>query len=288
MSAAALSSEAGLPSPASLAERLAPVRTVGRVALACARNGARTQIADLAEKGGYRLKFPDMTGNTLQAVIVNTGGGVAGGDRVSVDVSAQPGAQVAVSTATAERIYRSIGPATEIDVRLSAAEGATLCWFPQATILFSGARLARRFTVDVNSSARLMMAEATVFGRIASGEIMGEGAFQDIWRIRRDERLLFAETTRLDGPLAEAMARPAVMGGARSTGLLLYVNADAEDACQRLRTALENAPAVHGVSAWRGMLVLRVLAAGLSDVHATLHRAIETLTPEALPRSWSN
>jgi urease accessory protein len=287
MSVAAWSSE-GMAEAGSLAAMLAPVRASGRVALTCAAGGDKTHIVDLAERGGYRVKFPATASPALEPVIINTGGGVAGGDQIRFDITARAGAEVAVSTATAERVYRSIGPATEVDIRLEAGDGAMLSWLPQATILFSGARLKRRFDVDVSDDARLLMAEATVFGRTASGEVMGAGLFHDTWRVERDGRLLFAETTRLDGQLGELLARTAVMGGARCAGLLLYVDRNAEDAIGSVRAALAGSPAVHGVSAWRGMLVLRVLATGLADALATLRRAAETLTRSAVPRVWAS
>ena len=271
-----------------LADRMAPVRATGRAALTCARVGDRTRIVDLDERGGYRIKFPTSVSSVLEPVVINTGGGVAGGDKVTFDVTANAGAEVALSTATAERIYRSLGAPTEIDVRLRADAGASLSWLPQATILFSGSRLRRRFDVNVSGNARLLMAEATVFGRIASGETMGAGHYHDAWRVHREGRLYFAETTRLDGNLGEIMLRPAAMGTARSTGLLLYVGPDAEDLRDAVRTALTDAPALHGISAWNRMLIVRVLADGLTETHQALQRAVQALTPRHVPRAWAH
>lgn len=272
----------------SLDDRLVRVRAVGRVGISCAYGPAGTRIVDLAEQGGYRVKFPDPAGPAIEPVIINTGGGVAGGDRVEIDIRAGEGARITTSTATAERIYRSSGADTRINIRLQASHGAVLSWLPQATILFSGARLMRRFNVDVSSKATLLMVEATVFGRIASGEAMGSGFYRDDWRVRRDGHLLFAESIRMDGRLGDTIAKPAVMNGARSSGLLLYVDKSAEDCCVPLREALQGRPGVHGISAWNGMLVLRVLAEGLSDVHDILQRAIGSLTRSPLPRTWAN
>jgi len=272
----------------SLDDRLAPVRAVGRVKISCAHGSTGTHIVDLAEQGGYRVKFPDPTGTAIEPVIINTGGGVAGGDRLDIDIDAGKGAHVTASTATAERIYRSSGADTRINVRLQAADGAVLSWLPQATILFSGARLTRRFDVDVSANTSLLMAEATVFGRIASGETMGPGFYRDDWRVRRDGRLLFAESIRMDGHLGDTIAKPAVMNGTRSSGLLLYVDALAEDRVAEVREALQGRPGVHGISSWNGILVLRVLAEGLSDIHDILQHAIGSLTRAPLPRTWAN
>ncbi len=285
-------SAAGFPSKvtlgdAALARALAGVRAEVEVAITCASHDGRTRLASLTECGGYRAKFPHQLSPALEAVIVNSGGGVAGGDRVRLSASADAGARLTVSTATAERIYRSLGPATTIDVRLTAESGATLAWLPQPTILFSGARLDRRFDVDLAADARLILAETFVFGRIASGEVMGDGAIHDRWRIRRDGRLAFAETTRLDGDLSALLDRPTVAGGARASALIVVAAPDAEDLRDPVRDALAGCRADHGVSAWGGLLVIRALASGMEAVHDVTRRAVEVAMRGGLPRAWA-
>ena len=286
MSAAVLRSESD--AARASAAKLAPVRATAHVALTCAQRSGATRIADLAESGGYRMKFPKVEDDCLEAVIINTGGGVAGGDRIRFDVTAHAGAKVTVASPAAERVYRSLGPATEIDIGLNAADGAALHWLPQPTILFSGARLERRISADISGNASLLIAEMTAFGRVASGEKMGPGLLRDHWRIRRDGRLIFAETTRLDGNMAELLARPAVAGGAHVTGLLLWFDRIAEEARDCLRTRLADIPLIYGLSAWRGMLVMRVLSASLAPAQSCFERAIEVLTRSAAPRTWAN
>jgi urease accessory protein len=285
-------SSAGFPSEAvnrdaALARALAGVRADVEISIACAADGARTRLTTLSERGGYRAKFPRTPGTGLEAVIVNSGGGVASGDRVRLSASAGAGSRLTVSTATAERIYRSLGPSTEIDVRLQADACATLGWLPQPTILFSGARLDRRFEVDLAADARLILAETFVFGRIASGEIMGDGMVRDRWRIRRDGRLAFAETTRLDGGIAALLDRATIAGGARATALMIVVAPDAEDLRDRVRDALAGCRADHGVSAWNGLLAVRALASGLDAVHDVVVRVVRIAMRGDVPRAWS-
>ena len=98
-----------------------------------------------------------------------------------------------------------------IDVKLRVGAGAQLAWLPQETILFDRARLHRRIDVDLAGDASLLMAEAVVFGRSAMGETVRAGRICiDRWRVRRDGRLVFAETVRLDGAIADKLAKPAV------------------------------------------------------------------------------
>lgn len=270
------------------ADALAGVRVVGGTTAAFSGDDGSTRLVTLAESGGYRLKFPDPNSATIEAVIINTGGGVAGGDHMQFDFAAEQGARVVVSSATAERVYRSTGPASEVDVRLAAGSGARLGWLPQASILFSGARLKRRFEVDLAGDAQFLIAEATVFGRIASGEVLGGGLLHDVWRVRREGRLVFAEATRIDGEIAEVLARPAAAGEARVMALLLAVAPEAEDYRDRIRAALADCPAMAGVSAWNGLLVMRALANRLDQVQNVIARAVTALAIVPVPQVWSN
>lgn len=286
MSAAASLSD----DPAHAAARtLDKIRVDGGITATLAlQAGSATGIATLAESGGYRLKFPRTHSNHAEAVIINTGGGVVGGDRVALDFSIEEGADAVVSTQAAERIYRSTGPDSGIDVRLSVAGGARLGWAPQETILFSGARLRRRYEVDVASSARLLLAESMVFGRVASGEMMAGGRLHDTWRIRRDGRLIFAEANRLDDLSEDVLRRPAVLDALRAVACILYVAPDAEARLAPVREGLESACAGAGVSAWNGMLVVRIVADAARDMRRAMIRVVPELTGKSMPRVWSS
>src|SRR5436309_7717943 len=147
--------------------RLPRVRAELRLTLA--RAGARTEAAQAFETGGWRLRFP-RSREICEAVIVNTGGGMAGGDRVEIAVAAGPGASAIVTSQSQEKIYRADGLPCVLAARLEVAEGANLIWAPQETLLFEGARLERRLGADVEETATLRIIEAVCFGRLAHGE----------------------------------------------------------------------------------------------------------------------
>lgn len=285
MSVAGFPSEQQTSGRAALAQ-LAALRTRAGVAIGASAADGETRLAHLSEFGGYRAKFPDRREPAVEAAILNTGGGVVGGDRVAFEMRAGPSARLTVGTATAERIYRSTGAAAEISITLDAAPAARLAWLPQATILFSGARLVRRFEVDIAADAHLLIAEATVFGRVASGEIMGDGFLRDTWRVRRDGRLIFAEASRLDGDIGRLLARPAVAGTARTAALLLAAAPGIEARIDAVRAAVAGVDALAGVSAWDGKLVLRALSSTHEPLQTVLHRAVAALGGFAVPQTW--
>ena len=157
-------------------------RAHGRVALSVARLGPATRATRVAEAGSLRLRMPRVPGPALEAVLINTGGGIACGDQLEIDVEAGGNTQLVVTTPAAEKAYRSDGPTADIAMHMTLAAGADLTWIPQETILFDRARLQRRFEADLAADARLLLFEAVVFGRTARGEEMNEGVFEDRWR----------------------------------------------------------------------------------------------------------
>lgn len=234
-----------------------------------------------------RLARKRGAGEACEAAIINTGGGMAGGDRLSISVEAGARSNVVISAPAAERIYRSSGADTVVGIDLRLDAGARLAWLPQETILFRGARLARRLDVEMDESASLVIAETTIFGRLAMGETPGRGLFADRRRIRRSGCLVQAEETFLEGPIGRLLGRPAIGGGARAVANVLLVSPLAEDRLDAARSALAHAPCECGTSAWNGMLVARFLASDPADLRAALVRFLLALTQEDLPRLWT-
>ena len=230
-----------------------------------------------------RVRFPN-SGRALQAVIVNTAGGIAGGDRHEIDIAVEQGAALDVTTAAAEKVYRTLGPPAGIALKLSLGAGARLAWLPQETILFDRAALHRRIDVELAADASLLVAEAVVFGRTATGETVEQGAFSDRWRLRRDGALVFAETVRLDGRIAEKLAKPAVASGGVAIATVLAVPGD-ESMVARVRA--QTFCGEVGASAWNGLAVVRLCAKDGASLRRDL-AAVVTAMGGRLPRLWLN
>ncbi len=266
------------------ARTFAANRATGRIAVAVEAKGGRTRRSRVHESGSLRARFPNAAADPLEAVIVNTGGGMTGGDRFSVTLNVGEGASLVAGTTAAEKIYRTTGADAEVDIALSVAAGGRLCWLPQETILFDRARLARRIDVDLAPDAVLVMAEAVIFGRAAMGEEMGEGFWSDRWRLRRDGRLVFAENARLDGLIAEKLAQPAVTGGGIALATVLVAPGDAATLAA-VRALEEQFTGEVGISAWNGVAVARLCARdGLSLRHDLI--ALLAALGIGVPRLW--
>ena len=262
-------------------------RARGRVSLALAATPQGARLTTLREDGSLRVRFPNACAGPTEAVLINTAGGLTGGDRCAVDLALDVGARLTLTTAAAEKIYRSLGPDACVDVSATLADDAELTWLPQETILFDRARLARTVTIALASSAKLLLAETFVFGRSAMGETVHEGGVADRWRIRRGGRLIFAENFRLDGPVADRLDEAAVAGGCRAIGTVLLVPGD-DISVAAARTASEQFRGEVGISAWNGIALARLAAGDGAALRHDLVVVLSALGRRALPRIWLN
>jgi urease accessory protein len=262
-------------------------RASGDIALAVAAVAGASRRARVHEAGSLRVRFPNThRADSLEAVIVNTGGGMTGGDRFAINVHVGTQASLTVTTAAAEKIYRSLGPDTEISVKLKVDAGGALAWLPQETILFDQARLRRAIDVDVAAGASLLLGEAIVFGRAAMNESVVSGYLFDRWRVRVDDALVFAETVRLDGGIAERLAVPAIGGGCVAIATLISIPGN-DETVAAVRAVRENFIGEVDASAWNGFAVVRLIAA---DGAALRHDLIGVLRALRAPlsRLWLN
>ncbi|MFL5070123.1 MAG: urease accessory protein UreD [Xanthobacteraceae bacterium] len=267
------------------ADVFAANRARGRIALTVAAADGTTHRSRIVEDGSLRVRFPGPTSPDLEAVIVNTAGGIVGGDRLDVSVAVGEGARLVVTTAAAEKIYRSLGPDAAIHLELSVQANGRLLWLPQETILFDRARLARTIDVELAENATLLLGEALVLGRAAMGEAVERGRLFDRWRVRRNGRLVFAETVRLGEAIGEALREPAVAAGHAAVATLFMCPADAARiAAVRERAKWQGEVAL---SAWNGFAVARFVAAAGAALRADLMAALTALGV-TLPRLWLN
>lgn len=271
--------------PAAQVSELPRARGLIRASIACA--GGRSSLADLHEAGGFRLKFPrpaDIA--TPEAVLVNTGGGMTGGDRLDIELEVEPAARLTFTTQSAEKLYRSNGPDTHVRARLLVGDAGRLLWAPQETILFDGARLDRSLTIDLAPSAVATVIESFAFGRAASGERIGHGALRDVWCVRRAGRLIFADILKLSGDITVQLDRPAIGNGARACLTALHLAPDAPARLDDLRDALATAPGCWGASVLDGLIVVRALAGDMADIRTGAAILMRVFQAGAPSRFW--
>ena len=268
---------------------IAAIRSAGRLSLGFARVGHVTRLTAGYQSGCLRARLPRVDpGERIEAVLINTGGGLTGDDRIDQELRWNEGAVATVATQAAEKVYRAIDAPALVRTRITVEAGADAEWLPQETILFDGAALDRTLQVDVGRRSRFLAVEALLFGRIAMGESMARGRLVDRWRVRRDGRLVYADCLRLDGNPRAMFAQPAIGDGATAVATLLLAAPDAPARLGSIRAILERAPGRAAASSWNGLLVARFTAPDGETLRHALLPAIACLRDErALPRVWS-
>jgi urease accessory protein len=263
-------------------------RAVGALHVGVKRLGAETVLQDLRQLGCLKARFPRrVVPGWMDVVTLNTGGGIAGGDRLDLSFEAGPGAQVTIASQAAERFYRArdADAPSHVRTQLTVADGAALDWLPQETILFDHSALDRRLEIDLAPDAAFLGIETLVFGRLAMHEVIRHGQVRDLIRVRRGGDLLLHDSIRLDGDIHGQLARSAIGAGAHVLATLVHVAPNAESRLDGVRAVLGSGEA--GASAWNGILVARVLGHGSAEVRRTVIGVLDVLRPSRpLPRVW--
>jgi urease accessory protein len=270
------------------AERdLSAIRARGRIDLAVEAASGVTRRQRVHESGSLRVRFPGAPAGELEAVIVNTGGGMTGGDVFGINIAIGENAQLVITTTAAEKIYRSLGPPVTINIKLSVAAGGTLTWLPQETILFDQAALHRQIEVELAEDARLIMVEPLVFGRTGMGERVERGELHDRWRVRQGGKLIHAEAITLGGSVSECLAETAIANGGVALATVLAIPADAAlaDAIHAMECEFRGEV---GASAWNGRAVARFCARDSASLRHDITCALRALRTAPLPRLWIN
>jgi urease accessory protein len=281
--------------PAAVAPSIAPQRAFGRLRVGFERRGAITALAVLRQEGCLKARHPRTEpGAIAETVLLNTSGGITGGDDLALAITAGAGTRLVVTTQAAERFYRATphSPPATIRTDLAAGDDAALDWLPQETILFDACRADRTLSVDLAPSARFVGVESLLFGRQASGEAVQRAWLTDRIRIRQGGRLILHDATRTHGDLAALMARAGTFADARAMATLVAVTPEAEAMVPRLRAALGDGRLPDdrlegGVSAWNGLVLARLLASDGAKLRQAVMVALGILRGDAaLPRVW--
>ena len=243
--------------------------------------------------GGLRLRFPNVLRGLhpdCEAVCINTGGGMVGGDTARLRLHGRAGAAVTITTQSAEKIYRAEGRSAH------GRRGRTSSWRPVATIGMAAAgddplRRGRgcgagsmspwRKTPLCCSSKPWCSADWPWARPFAPDHL------RDRWRVRRAGRLIFAEDLRLEGEIAGAAGPTRRRAGRARAGHRAFgVPRTRNSGLDAVRAVLAQAPAEAAASAWDGMLTVRALSPSPDRLRATILPLLQVLRGRAAPRVW--
>jgi urease accessory protein len=264
----------------------------GRIVLSGSEKG--TRIIDVFQQAPIRIIFPSTGGSPAEeAVLVNTAGGIAGGDRLETDVTALADCSIAITSQAAEKVYRALNEPARITTRLKACDVAKLAWLPQETIVFNWARLRRDMEIELSSTAELLALEWLVLGRVAYGEEMSGGQITDSWRVKRDDRLIWADSFRVTDEIFPNLHRKALLSNCRAVATLIYFGPRADARQEIMRDIAPSLDCHCAATSVGGLIVVRIAANESSDLRRALRSLLQQLSgelgsgPFRVPKMWS-
>lgn len=244
-----------------------------------------TCVENLYQQGCAKIRLPKTHDQSLQAVMINSSGGLTGGDKVRWEFELGSKTKTTITTQACERIYDSSGGSADVNVDLKVESKAQLAWLPQETILFDGGGLKRSINAQIAPDSEVLVVEPIVIGRQAMGEKVSSGIFKDHWRIHQNDRLVHAEDFLLENEISSQLAQPFITNGHEVFATILLISAKAEG---QLETVRELIGETGGASFWNGKLLARITAQDGYSLRKRLIPIINRLNfGAAVPKVWS-
>ena len=234
--------------------------------------GCDNRIGELYQKGSSRLFFPKNFSKTKECVVINTAGGITGGDKFESCIKASEESSVVVTTQASEKVYKSNYGSAEVETKFFASKNSKLLWLPQDTILFSKSNLSRKITIHIEDNSELLAFDQIVLGRSAMGEIIQESSFHDNWKIYSGNKLIYFDQS---GWKNTVPLNCAGLKGIKSYASFYYVGSKAkyyEEKLKRMKQVFKNVD--FGSSLRNGCLLVRIFG---SEAKAIKDRSINLL-----------
>ena len=229
-----------------------------RLALAFARVGERSVMTHREHRGPLVVQkafHPEGPG-VCQCVIVHPPAGIAGGDRLWLEVALGRDSFVQLTTPGAAKWYRSAGRSASQTLRARVDEGATLEWLPQGAIVYDGAIARSDTRIELAPTSTFIAAEIVSLGRRASGERFRCGQWRQRFDIVRDGALIWSERGVLD-PTTGLLASPVGLNDAPVFGTFVAVAPRIDDTMIAALRDIAPAQGEAAVTRLPGLLVAR-------------------------------
>ncbi|MFB9886737.1 urease accessory protein UreD [Balneatrix alpica] len=271
-------------------------RWLAQLQLAFSRSGARTRLSQMDFFGPLRVQRPFYPeGDYCHLYLLHPPGGLVSGDRLSLQLQWQPGAQALLTTPSAGKIYKADSAGGEqhqhILLRLEQAEGE---WLPQETIIFPGANGVMTTRIELQGACKFIGWELISLGRPANQESFSRGRLSQRLELWQDGRPLLLEHLQLDARNLAAMQRnQAGLGQQPLLGTLLATGfaERPSELIELLRAEL--ASDCCALSYRRGVLLLRYRGGCAEQARQQFIQAWQHIRPLLLgrapcaPRIWS-
>ncbi len=263
--------------------------------LGFARRGERSVLARRSSFGPLAVQkalYPE--GDLVcHAILLHPPGGIAGGDRLEIEIEVETGAHALLTTPGATKWYRSAASEAAQSVAITIERNAVCEWMPQENIFFNAACARNTLCVDLQAGSVFCGWDVTCLGRTASGERFQAGRIRQHLRVMRDGVPLLEELGTLQGGGALLDSPIGMAGFPVSATFIVAGMAIGRDALDFCRAVAPIGDCRLGVTAMGEVFVARCLAQTSEAARACFLQMWTHLRPQyarvpaRMPRIWA-
>ena len=249
----------------------------------------RTAVVSKSHEGplGLQRAFYPESGGVAHLYLLHPPGGIVHGDELRVSVNAGTDTHGLITTPAATKFYRSTGRVAQQKQTFRVANGATLEWLPQETIVFGSARVRTSTRVELERGGRFCGWDIVCLGRNASGDYFESGDIRQSFEVWQGESPLFIERSHFH---ASAPVRREVwgLGGHSVFGTFVCTGRNAR-AVEAVRAAVpfDLGKELFSATQLREAIVCRYLGDSTERARAVFADAWAVLRPLLLARPAS-
>lgn len=219
------------------------------------------------------------------------GGGLLGGDSISLDVEVGPEAKCLLSTQASTKVYRTIGPPSRQTLNVHARAGSLIVSMPDPIVCYGRSWYEQRQRFELDSNAGLVMLDWLTSGRYGRGERWAFDRYDSRTEVFVDKRCAFRDRIVLDpadGPLESAQR----MGGVNCLATVLLMG---EMLAGHVKGLLEWAAAqpapsnewLFSASPVPGGMVIRVAGSQTEQVARWIHQRLDFVSAAIGQSPWA-
>ena len=206
--------------------------------------------------------------------IVNSSGGILGGDALEARFFLDDRAEVTLRQQAATKVYRSTRGRARSVCNFVLGQGAWLDYFPDEIIPFAGSEYAQMTSVELGRNAVMLLGEIVTAGRLARGERFAFTRLILDLECADGDALLLRDRADIE-PGRQQIDNAAILGNATLWGTFYLfttrpLNAGLVDDVDEILAAADG---MGGASSAPSGIVGRVLGTSLEAVRGALQRA---------------
>lgn len=234
----------------------------------------------------------------LHLYLLHPPGGLVGGDKLSIDITAREGAKVLVTTPSAGKLYRNETDMQQGQmVRIVVFENSAVEYLPQENIIFNGAKGTLNTLVELKGNGLFIGWEITCLGRPESQALFEDGCLKQSLLMYKDGKPLFLDRLNLNAQDGIMRSRAGLQD--YSTFASFVINREVSNTIYDQLIELQQAfnqtsnDKLIAVTQKKDVLIIRALGQRAEPVKVMLEKMWEVIRPDVygrdmcIPRIWN-